>query len=186
MANPVPYRLLPGVWNDDDVRYPISAARMSVLDAALLDVSVRPKVHSYVNATWSLPNATFTNVLMLAEAYNTHGMHSTGSTQYRTYITTPGVYSVNWSVYFPVAIATCTVISIVARVFNNGANSQFLGYAAEIAGTGSYTRLGGQQTQRLEYGDMLDFQAYQSSGAALSMNVNSTYATFLSAILVSF
>ncbi len=128
------------------------------------DLPVTPKVKAIANATQSIPNATYTDLNLATEEYDTDTIHDNVTNNPRLTCKTPGVYTIIGNVHFDAS----SVGMRIAAIFLN--NTTYLARIVlpPVAGAGNGTQLTLSVDQTLALNDYITLRVYQDSGGALN------------------
>lgn len=150
-------------WADTNPSFPLSAARMLVLESGIFDAHYRPYVRVGASANPSIPNSAMTTVAFDTEAYDTDNIHSTTVNNSRLTATTAGFYSIGGT------------LSYTANATGYRALQILLNGATVLAGQGFVSSALSQSANWLNVStmmflsaaDFVEVQTFQSSGGAL-------------------
>lgn len=90
-------------WVDDDASYPLSAARMGVIENGIYDAHFRPTARVSHSANQTAGNGSYTTLLFDTEAspnFDSFAMHSTSSNTSRITVPQSGIYLIGATVAF--------------------------------------------------------------------------------------
>jgi len=176
----VPSNYSKQTWVDDNASYPISAARMGVMENGIYDAHYRPTVRVKSTTTLTPATATWGTLLFDAEDFDAQALHSTSSNTGRITASLTGIYLFGCTVQFAANVTGIRILKFVQNgVTDIGANSE------PASGTGT-TYLHLTAAAYLVAGNYVEAQVYQTSGAGLATVVEAGnspvfWATMLSA-----
>jgi hypothetical protein len=155
-------------WVDDDSSYPLSAARMGVIEDGIYDAHYRPAARVWHDTNQSVGNGTFTTLVFNSESspgFDPLGMHSTSSNTSRITVPQSGIYMVGAQVAFTPSATGDRILSFVGNgvtTFAQSATSSTL-----LSGTGKYAYINLVTTVQLVAGNYVEALA---DGGTSSIN----------------
>lgn len=168
-------------WIDDNPAYPLSAARMGVMEDGIYDAHYRPTVRAFNSANIAVGSASWTSLTFDSEAFDNATMHSTSSNTSRLTSTVSGIYLVGATVHFA-ANATGTR---QLRLYQNGATVVARNATSSTLSGSVVTVLEITALVNLPSGNYVEVQAYQDSGGSLNVAFESGASPVFWATLVS-
>lgn len=150
-------------WIDDNSSYPISAARMGVIETGIYDAHYKAAVRAKNSAVIAVATSTWTSLTFDGEDFDAQTMHSTSSNTGRLTAPVSGIYLVGANLQFAANTTGLRSVKLLQNgVTEIGANSK----AAAASGT---TYLNLVTTVYLVSGNYVEVQAYQTSGGSLNV-----------------
>ena len=142
-----------------------TAPRRDHVHGGVANISARV----YSSSTYDLANASDTVILFNAERWDTDSIHSTSTNTGRLTATTAGVYVITGNISFPPNSTGIRAVHIKV----NGSDE--IAYQGGSASSANATNTAIATIADLDADDYVELMAYQTSGGALTLPVDSQY-----------
>jgi hypothetical protein len=151
-------------WADNDTNFPVSAARMAVIENGIYDAHFQPTAYAYHSANQSISNATWTTVALDSERYDSDTIHDLVTNNSRLTCKTAGKYML---VFQGLLAANATGYRF-ARFLLNGV-TPIVEDGVPSLGASHASRLLCSVQWDLAVNDYIEAQVFQDSGGALNL-----------------
>ena len=173
---PTPY--IKQTWSDDSLTFPVTAARMTVIEQGIYDAHYRPVCRAYATVVQAIPNNVETTITLSATRFDT----DTIFTPSRLTAHTAGYYQITAQL----TLASASVAAARAvRIRLNGAT--YIGVEEKTTTAASqFTHMSCSTLYLLSAGDYVEMRCSHAIGAPCNTYVGVTYTPEFMMALVSY
>lgn len=158
-------------WADNDSNFPLSAARMAVIENGIYDAHFQPAVRVFRSANQSIATATLTALAFDQTRYDTDNVHDTVTNNSRFTCKTAGKYAITGNVSFA---ANATGFRRALIRLNGTTNIAAANQLSVTASLEAYLNV--RCDYDLAVNDYVELVVEQTSGGALNVLVAGNFS----------
>lgn len=156
-------------WQDNDSAYPVSAARMNVIENGIYDAHFQPAARVRHTASQSIASGVETALGFGAEAFDTDAIHDVATANSRLTCKTAGIYGAFGHANFAANTTGTRYLAIRLNAAEKFAVQRTAAHAGDMI-------ISVSTTLSLAVNDYIELVAWQDSGSALNITVVNYYS----------